>query len=171
LQNWSDHFSLHNSLHWCQVFSKRNVAHNLHYNSLSSHLMLSLIYTLDSMQPLQSSAAKTPYIFWIHARSMFCPSKLTWLYYLMMFGDDCRHNLGGRGKRTNAALIFVLPLPKNSFSQSRMMHLGWERGKGLIYIKDRFKPIFPVFLTWILRKLNFIIYLVESLPPPPPHCY
>jgi len=98
LQNPSDYYSLHNSLHWCQVFSKRNVVHNLRYNSLSSYLILSLIYTLDSMWPLQKSPAKTPYIFGTHACSMFCPSNITWFYYLIMFDDYHRHNLGGRSK-------------------------------------------------------------------------
>jgi len=114
LQNPSDYYSLHNSLHWCQVFSKRNVVHNLRYNSLSSYLMLSLIYTLDSMWPLQNSSAKTPYIFGTHACSMFCPYNITWLYYLIMCDDDHRHNLSGRGKGANATAIFFLPVPKNS---------------------------------------------------------
>lgn len=106
LQNPSEYYSLHNSFHWCHVFSKRNVVHNVCYNSLSSYLILSLIYTLDSMWPLQNSSAKTPYIFGTHACCMFRPSNITWLYYLIMFDDYHRHNLGGRRKGANATTIF-----------------------------------------------------------------
>jgi hypothetical protein len=37
-------------------------------------------------------------------------------------------------------------------------------GKGCMYIKGRFKLIFPLFLTWLYRKLKFQIIIVDCVP-------
>ena len=44
-------------------------------------------------------------------------------------------------------------------------------GKGCMYIKDWFKPIFPIFLIRLLNKLKFLIPTVDfaSLPPAQSH--
>jgi len=54
--------------------------------------------------------------------------------------------LSGRGNGANATAIFFLPVPKNSLSV-KSGAFGVRVGKGFIYIKDQFKPIFPIFLT------------------------
>jgi len=43
---------------------------------------------------------------------------------------------------------------------------GRMGGKGCMCIKDWFNPIFPLFLTWILRKIP---NMRDEFPPPP--CY
>jgi len=39
-------------------------------------------------------------------------------------------------------------------------------GKGCIDIKDRFKPISPLFIPWLIRKFNFVTPVVDFCPPP-----
>jgi len=42
--------------------------------------------------------------------------------------------------------------------------LGREWGKGFMYIKGWFKPIFPLFLNRLLRKLKFQILMLDFAP-------
>jgi hypothetical protein len=76
---------------------------------------------------------------------------------------------GGGGK-----FPFSIFISKNSFfwllsrrGANKKMEWEWG-GKGCMYIKDWFKPIFPLFLNWLILKLNFIIPMVDFAPPPPP---
>jgi 23S rRNA G2069 N7-methylase RlmK/C1962 C5-methylase RlmI len=36
-----------------------------------------------------------------------------------------------------------------------------------MYTRERFKPIFPLFLTWLVRKLKCAIPMVDFVRPPP----
>ena len=45
-----------------------------------------------------------------------------------------------------------------------LMRVG---GKECMYVKDRFKPIFPLFVAWICYKLKMLIPIVDFVPPPP----
>jgi hypothetical protein len=62
------------------------------------------------------------------------------------------------------AAIFCVP--KNSYFSGcwvevgQIEKLGWAWGKGCLYIKDCFKPIFSHFLTSLLRKLKFLMSMV-----------
>ena len=40
-----------------------------------------------------------------------------------------------------------------------------------MYIKDRFKPIFPYFLPKIIRNIKLPPATVHFALPPPPQCY
>ena len=39
--------------------------------------------------------------------------------------------------------------------------------RGCMYMKDWFKPVFPLFLTWLASKLKILIPMAD----PPPMCY
>jgi hypothetical protein len=54
------------------------------------------------------------------------------------------------------------------FKKGKYKYLGWEWGKGCMYIKEWFKSIFPLFLTWLLHKLKFLLPMVEFFPHPHP---
>jgi len=66
-------------------------------------------------------------------------------------------------------------LPKNNF----LLTTEWKRsksniwsgsgGRGFMYIKDWFKPIFLLSLTGLPRALKFLIPMVDFAPPP--KCY
>ena len=44
---------------------------------------------------------------------------------------------------------------------------GESEGKGCMHIKDWLKPVFPLFLTRLLRKLKFLMSMVVFGPLPP----
>jgi hypothetical protein len=81
-----------------------------------------------------------------------------------------RRNLGGAGNGANAPLIFFyqrivffLLLSWRAANKNNWVESGRKR---CLYIKDWFNPIFPLFLTWLLRwGLN----THGQFPPPSPN--
>ena len=48
--------------------------------------------------------------------------------------------------------------------EEQLEKLRWEREKECAYIKDWFKPIVPLFLTWHVHKLKFLVNMVNFAP-------
>jgi hypothetical protein len=75
-------------------------------------------------------------------------------------GDECHP--------PPSTIFFLL---KNIFFlliwRGKIKVFGPEWGKECMYIKDLFKHIFTLFLTWLLRKLKFLTLMVDFDPTPP----
>ena len=66
------------------------------------------------------------------------------------------------GRKANATSIFLIPKKIFLLLSWRTQNLGGSGGKGYMSINDWFKPISPphLFLTWLFRKLKFLIPMV-----------
>ena len=75
---------------------------------------------------------------------------------------------GGDAKRgVKSPTILFLPIffSVAEWKRANKENFGWEwRRSGYFYIKGRFKPIFPLFLIWLLRKLRCKITTVNFFP-------
>jgi hypothetical protein len=78
---------------------------------------------------------------------------------------DHRRNLGGGGQGGNdSPMFFYLRIVFFFFfflREENKAKLVTMRGKGCAYIKGWFKPIFPIFLTLLLRKSKFLMPMVD----------
>jgi len=62
-----------------------------------------------------------------------------------MFGDNHRHNLGGRGKGANAAAIFILPVTKNSLVSQEWFIWGMSGERGVSTLRTVSNQSSPFF--------------------------
>ena len=75
-------------------------------------------------------------------------------------------NFEGRTKRENAATFFIAYIFFCLRSwRGHLNNWGESGGYGCMYIQEWFKPIFPLFLTWLLRKSKFIVPTADSPSP------
>jgi hypothetical protein len=75
--------------------------------------------------------------------------------------------LGGGKYRPPTPILF---LPKNNFlgcrvEEGQIKNWGENGRKGCMHIKDWFKPNFHFLLALLLRKLKFLIHMVDSPTP------
>jgi hypothetical protein len=84
---------------------------------------------------------------------------------LHTYTDTHRRNFGGGGQGLGKCPLPILFLPKNVYSVKNLGMWGGSGRNGFVSIKDWFILLFPVFLSWLHRKLKFQIPTVD--PPPP----